>query len=254
MSGGTARRLPDAAGYEVWLLCVGALDFPEGELIPNREVTICVNALLLRGYGKTLLVDAGSGPADVLWPGAAELDRGLSAAGVSESDVDGVVLTHLDFDHAGGALTGTWPGEVRPVFPRAIMSAVDFGVGRPGEPEDWDVGTRLIEAYDQAGGLELVADGAEFRPQLRLVVAPGHRPGHAVVLIGQELVFGADLVHHEAHIDNPHWDTSNDVDPELALTTRRSWIARLEETATPVAFSHIAQRGLVASGPTWKPD
>ena len=253
MQGGEALRLPDAAGYDVWLLCVGSLEFEAGEVLPDHATTICVNTLLLRGHGETLLVDAGSGPADVIWPGAAALDEALAAAGVSNGEVDAVVLTHLDFDHAGGALAGTWPDDVRPAFPRMIMSSIDFGVRRPGEPDDWDVGTRLLNAYESHERLELVADGAEFRSKLRLVSAPGHRPGHCVVMIGDELVHGADLLHHEEHIAHPEWDASSDANPELALETRRDWLARLVETATPVVFSHVAERGRVVAGPSWNP-
>src|SRR5207248_5172707 len=66
-------RLPDAAGWEVSLLCVGSLEFEAGTVLPDAAATVPVNVLLLRGHGETLPVDAGSGPADVLWPGAARL-------------------------------------------------------------------------------------------------------------------------------------------------------------------------------------
>ena len=256
MSGGEASRLPDAAGYEAWLLRVGSLDFESGVLLPERAVTIDVNALLLRGRDETLLIDAGSGPADVIWPGAPEhmLDEALAAAGVERAQIDTVVLTHLDFDHAGGALAGTWPDDVGAAFPRAVVSAVELGVLRPGEPEDWDVATRLIRLYGAAGALEAVEDGVEFRPGLRLVSAPGHRPGNCVLLIGDELVHGADLVHHEEHLAHPEWDSANDADPELALHTRRDWLTRLATTGAPVVFSHMPGRGRVLPGGRWQPD
>ena len=127
-----------------------------------------------------MLVDAGSGPADVIWPGAALLDAALESATVARDEIDAVVLTHLDFDHSGGTLSGTWPDELAPAFPRVILSEVGFGVPRPNEREGWDVGTRMIAAYERAGRLERAADGAEFRPGLRLIGATGRcreRPG-----------------------------------------------------------------------------
>jgi glyoxylase-like metal-dependent hydrolase (beta-lactamase superfamily II) len=254
MSGGTARRLPDAAGYEIWLLDVGSLDFEPGGVLPDRAATVCVNALLVRGPGETLLVDAASGPADVVWPGANKLEAAVADAGARLEEIDAVVLTHLDFDHAGGALAGTWRDDLRPAFPRAILSAVDFPGKRPVEPEDWDVGTPLIAMYRAAGALDLVEDGAELRPGIRLVSAPGHRPGHCVLEFGDEFVFGADLLHHEEHVKHPEWDMLADVDAGLALETRRRWIDRLAAEGTPVAFSHLPARGRILPGPSWQSD
>jgi glyoxylase-like metal-dependent hydrolase (beta-lactamase superfamily II) len=253
VTGGSAQRLPDAAGYEVWLLRVGALDFEAGQVLPDRGVSLCTNALLLRGGGETVLVDAGSGPVDVVWPGANRLEEALAAAGARPDGVDVLVLTHSDFDHAGGGLAGTWPDGVRPAFPRAVVSAVDLDAWRPGKLDEWDVGTRLIAAYEAARALEVVEDGAEARPGLRLVSAPGHRPGHCVLLVGDELVHGADLLHHESHVRHPEWDHAFDADPEQALSTRRAWIARLAETGTPVVFTHLEGLGRISAGPRWEP-
>jgi glyoxylase-like metal-dependent hydrolase (beta-lactamase superfamily II) len=244
-------RLPDAAGYEVSLLCAGSLTFDAGTVVPDEPATVPVNVLLLRGGGETLLVDAGSGPADVLWPGAARLGDALRDAGVAAEEIDAVVLTHLDFDHAGGALRGRWPDGLRPAFPRAILSAVDVDVVRGPQVK---VAAPLLDLYGEAGGLELVADGEEFRPGLRLVSAPGHRAGHCVLLVGDELVLGADLLHHEAHVEHPEWAGYFDADAALALDTRRAWLDRLAESGTPVVFSHVATRGRVSPGPRWSPD
>jgi glyoxylase-like metal-dependent hydrolase (beta-lactamase superfamily II) len=242
-------RLPDAAGYEVRLLDVGSLSFEAGDVLPDKPVTTCVNALLLRGHGGTLLVDAGSGPADVLWPGAAGLEEALAGEGVSAGEIDAVVLTHLDFDHAGGTLAGTWPDDVSPAFPHLVVSAADLD-----DVRELEVGGRVVAAYEAAGVLEVVDDGAEFRPRLRLVSAPGHREGHCALLVGDEFVFAADVLHHETHIEHPEWDRKFDADPELALETRRAWIAWLEQSGTPVAFTHIPTRGRIAPGPRWVAD
>jgi glyoxylase-like metal-dependent hydrolase (beta-lactamase superfamily II) len=242
-------RLPDARGYELRLLDVGSLSFEAGDVLPDRPVTTCVNALLVRGRGQTLLVDAGSGPADVLWPGAAGLQSALAGEGVEVDEIDAVVLTHLDFDHAGGTLVGTWPDDVRAAFPRLVVSAVALE-----EVRELQVAGRVLAAYEGEGALELVEDGVEFRPGLRLVSAPGHRQGHCALLVGDEFVFAADVLHHETHIEHPEWDRKFDADPELALETRRTWIERLAESGTPVAFTHIPSRGRVLPGPVWSPD
>ena len=63
--------------------------------------------------------------------------------------------------------------------------------------------------------LDEVADGAEVLPGVRLVEAPGHRTGHAVVEIeggdGRRM-FLSDVIHHPSHVPHPEWDCEFDSD------------------------------------------
>lgn len=58
--------LPEANGWTVSLLEAGILPLEAADLAPDGvlsgAVQTPVNALLLRGHGQTILVDAGSGP------------------------------------------------------------------------------------------------------------------------------------------------------------------------------------------------
>jgi glyoxylase-like metal-dependent hydrolase (beta-lactamase superfamily II) len=245
-------RLPDAAGYRIDHLALGTLTFDPGVLLPDEGVTVPVTALLLRGNGTTVLIDAGSGIYDPALPGTELLDTALAELGVSIDDVDTLVLTHMDGDHAGGALLGTWPDDVRAAFKRVVIldEALDWWRART----DPNLGRGLVAALERDGVLEPVASGHEFAPHLRLESAPGHRPGHAAVWVGDGFVHGADILHVVEHVANPAWDYYYDSDVALALQTRQEWIDRLIETGTPVLFAHIAARGRIVPGPAWQPE
>ena len=244
--------LPDAAGYRVDLLDLGELSFDPGKLLPEAPVTVPVTALLLRGNGTTVLIDCGSGGYDSDLEGTELLRAALAEHGLSVGDVETLVLTHMDGDHAGGALAGTWPDDVRAAFGRVVIldEAIDWWRART----DPCLGTGLVAALERDGVLEPVAAGVEFAPHLRFESAPGHRPGHAAVWIGDEFVHGADILHVAEHVANPAWDAYFDTDEALGLQTRLQWIDRLVESGTPVLFSHNAARGRIVAGPAWQPE
>jgi glyoxylase-like metal-dependent hydrolase (beta-lactamase superfamily II) len=237
--------------WDVTLIAAGSLPMRDGLMAPPGELgpmDVTSNVVLLRGGGRVILIDTAAGEMDSEWEGATSDLAGALAPYCRLDEIDSVVLTHLDFDHSGGA----------PDVPadRVIVTATAAAWARSGA-EDADtapavlarLGDRLVE----------VADGAEVAPGVRLVEAPGHRGGHACVEIaarGGRRVFLADVIHHPLHVAHPEWDREFDSDPELALRTRRDWLERLAGTGVPCAASHIVGWGTVepgGDGLAWRP-
>lgn len=113
----------------------------------------------------------------------------VTAMGYSAQDVRHIVLTHLDFDHAGGIED----------FPKARVHVMEvereaaerkrrgFVAKRRYRPAQWD-DVRDWRTYGDGGGekwfgFEAVRDLDGLPPEILLVPLPGHTWGHAGVAI-----------------------------------------------------------------------
>jgi glyoxylase-like metal-dependent hydrolase (beta-lactamase superfamily II) len=234
--------------WNVDVLSLGTITPPRSTLVDTDPaddplLELAVNALLLRRGDTTVLIDTGIGvTAAVLGLPETDLPGSLRAVGVEPEAIDILCLTHLDFDHVGGAFEGSWPHDLRPAFPHAqvLASAVEIDWSRAGgSGAGFEGGPTAVAALEP--GLSPVAAGAEIAPGIRLRAAPGHTPGHSVVEVAGDpaLLFLGDVVHAEFLVENPELHVKQDRDPRQGAETRLAFLEESERRGLQVVATHV---------------
>jgi glyoxylase-like metal-dependent hydrolase (beta-lactamase superfamily II) len=216
----------------------------------DNLIRMDTNCLLIRGRGRTILVDTGNGDkesdafmARFKFEGRGVLDRNLARFGVTPAEIDLVILTHLHFDHAGGATRLDGALEPVPSFPNAryVLQARDLDNARTASlrerasylPKNW-------EPLQAAGLLDLVEGDREILPGLSVRTVPGHTPGLQAVVLeggGRRLIYLADLIPTARHIQ-PAWVMGYDLDVVTCVNERVKLLEEVAGTDTILVFEH----------------
>jgi glyoxylase-like metal-dependent hydrolase (beta-lactamase superfamily II) len=98
----------------------------------------------------------------------------------------------------------------------------------------------------QAGLVELVSEETQVLSGVRLLPAPGHTPGHMVVVLtsGHErALYLGDAILDEANLAHPGWVSAVESDPGMTVATRTALLEKaIAENRLLIAF-HLAARG-----------
>ena len=202
-----------------------------------------VHSFLVRHPAGLVLIDTGIGdfgrpPYDV----SSAIDEELDAVGVSPGDVSHVVLTHLHADHSGG----TCLPDGSPRFPNARhhVHPDDWSFfGEQRTPDDF-TGRFAMASLEELGMLDLDASDHEVLRGVRLRHAPGHTPGHRVVLLddgNDTLLLTGDLLHVPPQIAFPAQLSNHDEDPEVAARQRADLIEAALMKGWALGVSHFAR-------------
>jgi len=154
-----------------------------------------------------------------------DLAGSLAALGFSREDVTHVVLTHCDFDHAGGVVMTGEGGSPELTFPKAqhIVQRAEWDDAM--NPNIRSASTYLTENFTEIKDsplLKLIEGDYEVVPGVRTVQTGGHTLGHQVVWIesGEECaVHMADLLPTHVHF-NPLWVMAYDNFPMDAIARK----------------------------------
>lgn len=134
----------------------------------------------------------------------------LSALGIKREDIDFVILTHYDFDHAGGVVMTDENGELRLSFPGAkhlIQKHEWEDVLNPNKRSIntfWQINYEVLKGSDN---LELIDGTVEVTNGVKVMLTGGHNRGHQIARMesgGKIAVHLGDLLPTHAHF-NPLW-------------------------------------------------
>ena len=171
------------------------------------------------------------------------LKEKLIENGYQIEDITHVILTHLHFDHAGGATTLDGDGSLIPTFPNAVyyISELNWETGVNPSPRDsasyLDLNFLPLQI---AGQLELVNDNAVIMDSISTITVSGHTTGQQLVKVeseGDVLVFCGDLIPLRSHLNLP-WIMGYDLNAALTLEEKTQFLKEAADKKWWLWFYH----------------
>ena len=233
--------LPTATPQRLYLMQLSAATVP---IAPGRTlamVNVCY--LVTMSDGTYVLIDSGLPPASELPPGLAPMDDNaktvieqLAALGLRPADIDIVICTHFDIDHAGH----------HDAFPQAefVVQRDHYEQARGGFPRYAPVRAH----WDHPDLRYTLVDGDfELRPGLNLLATPGHALGHQSVLVrlpqtGPVLLAIDAVILARLFTPDRQAGPTDDNEEQLRAGTQKLLDVAAREQAALVVFGHDGEQ------------
>jgi glyoxylase-like metal-dependent hydrolase (beta-lactamase superfamily II) len=225
--------------------------------LPRERILSPYTCLLIQTGRHVILVDTGAGETSST---TGAVRARLEMEGVRPDDVDTVVLTHAHPDHIGGAVDPRG----RPVFRNArhiiadaewehwTQRATTLSMRVPSEMQSNlpKVANRCLAALRFQ--VETVSGEFDLAPGVTVFPAPGHTPGHMGIFLhsGQERLLAiGDAAVHPLHLEHPTWENGFDLQPDVALVTRRELAERAAKERLRLMAFHFPFPSVGRVGP-----
>ncbi len=225
----------------------------------KNRISMEARALLLKSNGLNILIDTGNGGnfvekyGDKLGPkfadifgmqsGGNTLEKSLQKHGLSFDDIHHVILTHLHFDHAGGATihNGT---KLVPTFKNAqywIQKANLETARTPNSREKASYYSANFEPLIEAGVVKILeGETLNFLPHVSAFISDGHTQGQQVIRISDEkktMFYCADLVPTSTHVKLP-WIMGYDLHPLTLIEEKEKYLSWAADQKWYLFFEH----------------
>jgi glyoxylase-like metal-dependent hydrolase (beta-lactamase superfamily II) len=216
----------------------------------NNMCTWSMRCLLIEHENKKILIDTGIGNkqdekffSHYYLDGDNDIVSNLNKKGFSADDITDVVLTHLHFDHCGGAITrNKQSGLFEPTFKNATYWSNEKHwqwATAPNEREKASFLKDNIMPLQESGQLKFI-HGNQLYDFIELEHSFGHTESmmHPTVLYkGRKIMYMADLLPSVGHIPLPYI-MGYDTRPLLTLEDRKRIFENLEKENAVLFLEH----------------
>ncbi len=261
------------AGYDIYAIPTGQFSLDGGAMfgtVPKvlweksnpadalNRICMEARAMLLKGHGRVILIDCGNGSDFIAKHGekagqkfasmygvdekGPSLLKSLEKYGVQVQDVTDVILTHLHFDHCGGA-TCERNGQIVPTFPAARYYVQRRNWETAQNPNLREKASYLsvnFQPLQSAGVLCFLEGQCEVLPGIQVIPSDGHTQGQQMVKVADQnhsLIYCADVIPTSSHVRSA-WVMGYDLDPLKIISEKIEILKKAVEQKTYLYFEH----------------
>lgn len=222
-------------------------------LYPSDDNNMCswaMRCMLIEEGNRLILVDTGMGNkqndkffSHYFMHGDDNLDRSLKMAGYHRDEITDVFLTHLHFDHCGGAIE--WNDDksaYRPAFKNAHFWSNSAHWKWATEPNAREKASFLKEnilPIQESGQLKF-AEEDRFTENIEIIRVNGHTESMMLPLIQigkHKILYMADLLPSPVHVPVA-WVMAYDTRPLLTLDEKAVILKRAADEEWVLFFEH----------------
>ena len=225
----------------------------------KNRIPMEARALLLKSPDRNILIDTGNGSDFVakygekmgtkfaemygVKPDGANLKKSLQKFGLTEFDITDVILTHLHFDHAGGA-TCERNGKIEATFPNARYYVQKNNLQTALSPNIREKASYYsinFQPLIDSGQLTLLeGDTLNLIPGISTLVSNGHTQGQQMVQIADgtnTLLYCGDVIPTSSHV-RLAWVMGYDLEPLKLIEEKQKVLQQATQHKWHLFFEH----------------
>lgn len=217
----------------------------------KNRIELALRTLLIINEHRKILVDTGMGKK---WEqkyieiygidhSRYTLESSLAKVGLKVDDITDVIITHLHFDHAGGATMLENDGTIRPTFKNATYYVQKRNIELAMNPNEKDRASYLPENFIpliEFNQIEIVDGEFEIFEGIEIIVSDGHTFGQQLVKVSDgktTLLYCGDLIPTSSHIPIPYV-MAYDLQPLVTMEEKKKLLKKAVDENWILFFEH----------------
>jgi len=220
----------------------------------KNQIELACEPILIQYNGKNYMIDSGIGnklnEKQIRNYGVTEqsnIEESLQKLGLTVEVIDGILMTHMHFDHASG-LTKYEGDRLVSTFPKAKIYVSQIEWDEMRNPNIRSKATYWAENWEPIQDQVVTfTDFIEVAPGIEMIHTGGHSDGHAIVKLkqkGETLIHMADIMPTHAH-QNPLWVMAYDDYPMTSIFAKEKLLKEAYTNGYKFIFYHDAYYRMV---------